>query len=277
MHAATPNCPIENELAADVIRQIVSDTCADVQEIAMLDGGIVSQEGLRRLKHRGDRCADDLIRLLGSNDNLLSIDTVVAQYDERRRGGYWRLIVEQFAQLFAIQPSSGSALMSRRMLPGIFMAIDVILGPKQRSLYDVRAREIEGPYEPGLETGLSAANKLAMDLLVQVAESFSPYESRARWFINMVNGHVAPVSQTSLSAVDEHNPVQGEIRPMTNIDLKIFLRTLFVDLRFNIESAPRRAILEVRHDAKTIATVRDVLREVWTPLPKQPNNQDHVA
>lgn len=128
-----------------------------------------------------------------------------SSWDTSRNFPFDRLIVKKFSHLF----EDGEALMagkntiSRRILPGFFMAVNMMLGPdaiedyqeKCRKLVDVirkkrgRAFTWEDAYKD------SKTNKVIQDAMITIAFQFENLEKRSIWFIDMVNNHLAPANE----------------------------------------------------------------------------------
>lgn len=251
-------------MAAQLIRRIINDAYADVRETVALDGGTMSPERLRELRVKGDHRALELAQALVSNDNRdvekYIPSAATAAYDERREKGYHRLIVTRFAHLFEVNSSKPGKVFSRRMLPGIFMAIDLILGPKLRASFDARSQEILRNMVDGGEEVAGESSRLMTDILIEVAVAFERYERRASWFIKMINGHLAPRTEQELA---------GEVAEIDGEGVMHLLRTLFLDVRYDVETAQRRPAMAQRYGDRKITIVREVLDRLWLPVMKR--------
>jgi hypothetical protein len=175
--------------------------------------------------------------------------------EERRQGGFGRIVVSRFAHYFSAEDSTGHTAFSRRLLPGFFMGIDLILGPKLRFEFDARMNKIDHQNEFGQERMSTDAKLLLLDILIEIAATFDPYERRAKWFMNIINGHAAPPSEP------RHTLEGAEI---SSGEFKLFLKTLLVDLRYKTTSNHLRCKFDNRYGNRKIESVKSILDDLWT-------------
>jgi len=110
---------------------------------------------------------------------------------------FYRLLVKQFSGLLKEKPSRKG--FSRRMLPGYFLAVDMLLGSDKVESYHERCRAIisrikadVGEDEFDWEHFYQECDAITVSLDAQVAlaAQFGDYDKRANWFINLVNSNL---------------------------------------------------------------------------------------
>ena len=175
---------------------------------------------------------------------------------ERRQSGFRRLLVSRFAHFFAAEDTTGHTAFSRRLLPGFFMGVDLILGPKLRLEFDARINKVSHQNEFGQGPLQTEARMVLSDILIEIAATFEPYERRARWFINIINGHPAPPSE-------QRHALEGA--EISSDEFKLFIKTLLVDLRYRTRSNYFRAKLDNRYGTRKVETIKRILDDLWTP------------
>ncbi len=180
-----------------------------------------------------------------------------ASWDQARHFPFDRLIVKKFSHLFKAAP--GPTTVSRRMLPGFFMAISMMLGPDVVESYQERCRMIVERIRDGQEDfdweDVYAAEEtglVTIDAQVTVVQHFEDFAKRAEWFINLVNGHLSPPGDSSDEAA-----LNWE---MTEAGFQRFLDALLKDLRDAVTDDAGRKKVAKRHGAAAVERVIAVLR-----------------
>lgn len=184
-----------------------------------------------------------------------------ANWNEKRDYPFDRLIVKRFSSLFQEKDPSRFDRGSRRMLPGFFLALGMMLGPDSVDHYQERCRLIVDRIrdEKGdafdWEDVYAAkdARTLLLDALVDIARRFDNFERRANWFIEMVNGNLTPVDESPSDDADwELNPA----------GVKNFLNTLLDDLRRVLATDQGKRHIAKRHGDDAVATIERVFEVI---------------
>ena len=129
-----------------------------------------------------------------------------------KRDPFTRILVERFSDLFPTQGGYDleQGALSRRMLPGFFVAIRFMLGgpiyDKFRlecsELFDALREEKPTMSEPahwGAFYGHPDANRICQLVYVRVALYFATYAKRKAWFIRMINSKLKSINPLSAS------------------------------------------------------------------------------
>lgn len=184
-----------------------------------------------------------------------------AAWEQSRKRPFDRMLVKRFAHLFPARSGDdgGSVdILSRRMIPGVNLAVTMMLGPDLYSQCQRKAQAIvERLRAPSGSVDWSRvhrhpdARSLVNDVLVVVAHYFVNFEKRRDWFILLVNGNL---TRASASAADAH----WELTPAL---FHQFMRALFADLEEAL-GKDGGAALRTRHGAATVETLNDFLKRL---------------
>ena len=180
-------------------------------------------------------------------------------WDSQRNFPFDRMMVKKFSSLFRDGAALGPDDLCRRMLPGFFVALGMMLGPDVVEEYQEKLR---GVVERARGDGTTVFNwddvykdptakTLALNAEVEVAQHFDEFEKRAQWFITMVNGHLTQVG------ADVHANVKDwEINPA---GFKKFLRALMSDLIARLGTDAGKMAITKKSGAETCADLFDIL------------------
>jgi len=148
-------------------------------------------------------------------------------WDQTRRRPFERLLVARFSNLFPHEGEldSGSGFVSRRILPGFFMAIEMMAG---QELFEKCHRACKNLAKTRKEEQGSSflwrdfyvdkeANVLVDDTLAVIVPHFADFDKRFRWLRNLMNGHLAAPDDFAF---------EGDIIAQWQMDDKTLLRML---------------------------------------------------
>lgn len=164
---------------------------------------------------------------------------------QARENFFGRLLVRRFAHLFIEDDGSlpVDKVISRRILPGFFVAVDMMLGPELVEDYQRRCREIVKRL--GGDTGGNVswedyysdqeAVKLVLDAQIKMALHFREIEKRIVWLTTLINNHVGAAS---------HRPSAQLIRSQ---ETAILLSYLFSDLAKVLSEEDGRRFISRRY------------------------------
>ncbi len=177
-----------------------------------------------------------------------------AAWDTKRDFPFDRLIVKKFSHLFSEKRVGRFDRVSRRMLPGFFMALGMMLGPDivddlqgRCHLIVEQLKEEQGDHFDWADAYESEqANAIVLDALVPVARHFEDFEKRREWFIALVNGHLTAVQDS------EKNDAGWEL---TTAGFDRFLTALLQDLSAVLQSENDRPRIVKRYGADAVNAV----------------------
>lgn len=176
--------------------------------------------------------------------------------DKARENFFGRLLVRRFAPLFIENGGDSAAekVVSRRILPGFFVAVDMMLGPERVEEYQKQCQNIVWRLSGGDPARLAwddyytdpEAVKLALDAQIKMALHFREIDKRIIWLTTLINNHVGSLS---------HRSAEETIAPKDTISLLSFL---FADLTATLSSESGRRFIFRQYGQDTFARLATV-------------------
>lgn len=186
-------------------------------------------------------------------------------WDRAREYPFDRQIVARFARLF---PEKGrwridENVLSRRMLPGFFMALNMMLGPEVVEDFQERCRAVlrrlkeeRGEAFTWQDVDTSAAmNEVILEAVVGIASHFETLGRRAEWFMTLVNSHLAPADV-------EREGAEAATWQMTEGAFLYFVGALFSEVRAIMATETGRLRLTKKYGGDACAALFDILRQL---------------
>ncbi len=180
-----------------------------------------------------------------------------SDWDQQRNFPFDRLMVKKFAGLFKDGAALGPDDICRRMLPGFFVALGMMLGPEVVEEYQEQLRAVVarvrdgGVFNWGTVYKDPSAKEISLAAEVAVAQHFDEYDKRSEWFINLVNGHLTQVG------ADVHANVKGW--EMSPVGFKKFLKALMGDLIAQLDTDAGKMAITKKFGAEVCADLFDIL------------------
>jgi len=167
-------------------------------------------------------------------------------------------MVKKFSNLFKDGDKLGPDDLCRRMLPGFFVALGMMLGPDVIEDYQEKLRAVvtrvrkdgKGVFNWDLVYKDKTAIGVALHAEVEIAQHFDEYIKRSEWFLNLINGHLTAVD------ADAHANVQGW--EMSPTGFKGFMRGMLSDLRTQLDSDAGKMAITKKYGAETCADLFDI-------------------
>ena len=184
-----------------------------------------------------------------------------AKFAQNRNYPFDRVLVQRFEGLLARGP--GSKGIPRRVLPGFFMAVEMMLGPQVLEACQEHCRVIVeriskaqgGKFAwPDLYAEPEAAT-LAFDALVAMAAYFADYDKRARWFLTIVNGHLGPAPANA--SPEEAAWQLGEAA------FRDLLGALFAEIKDSVATADARTLFARKYGIDKCRAVAEALARIY--------------
>lgn len=204
--------------------------------------------------------ADDYLRKPLEGDEVVRalrrcLGRVVAKrrtrYVQARENLFGRLLVRRFSHLFVEDETghAGDRVISRRILPGFFVAVDMMLGPELVEEYQRRCRDIVNRLSPDSASDIlwedyyadDEANRLALDAAIKMALHFREIDKRVVWLATLINNHVGAAS---------HRPSTQLITPS---DTMVLLSYLFSDLAHALGDRAGREFISRHYGEETLS------------------------
>ena len=179
--------------------------------------------------------------------------------EERRQHPFDRLIVSPIEKLLSggTGPSIEKGGISRRILPGFFMGVNMMMGPDVIADYRMRADSVfkrlggwnGGDWQRFFQD--QEARDLRLDALIAMAVHFSNPDNRAQWFMGMINNHLAPA---------EGDPDSDASWRLVRPSYERLIDALFADLMTAVSSPKARESITKRFGPETCASVAAIMK-----------------
>lgn len=165
---------------------------------------------------------------------------------EKRTKPFHRLMVHNFSRRFADERTlrANPALLSRRMLPGFFNVLLLMLGPDRLADYEKRADKIvqdagvdqDHPCDWEQVYAAPAAKRLCLKAEIEIAQFFVQTEKRLQWMIAVINSNLITLD----------NDASGDAWTLNTTAAENLLSSLFRDLRAALTRPQTRTKIEDR-------------------------------
>lgn len=241
------------DLFVDYLQQAIKSNSAlklDAQELAFQSRQFKKEEKERYL-NRTQKIAEQWLD-----------EVTLEQRGEARKRAFERVLVKRFSHLFPPnKPLKNKRAVSRRILPGLMLALEQLAGAEFVQQCRVAGRNIlkNVREEKGADFKWSefyndpAINDLVDDLMAVVAWSFRDVERRVQWLMNLINLNLAPPEDY----VFEGTGIEKWTLQRTGlIDL---LSALFSDFRDKLAQEDSSRDMENRYGQKSCAAIRQLI------------------
>lgn len=241
---------------------VVSAVVDRLKTIANAKGGTLTVADLDGMQSEFDRQAQALSGVFEQSFEVYVKARERASWDQQRNYPFDRLMVKKFSYLFKDGDALGPDEISRRILPGFFLALGMMLGPEVVESYQEKCRGIvervkgngkgvfnwEAVYED------MEAKALTLEAEISLAGYFEDLEKRTTWFLTLVNANLTP-------------PEAGAGGPaayweLNEVGFRKFLNALLSSLREHLETDNGKMWITKRHGAETCASLFDILKHV---------------
>lgn len=167
-------------------------------------GGFLGLRHVDAIEAEFQAKADQLATVFAQALNDAAREQEELRWFSIKRPAFDRLIVKRFEHLFMQRDAKGQmhGAISRRLLPGFFLALQMMLGPETMEQYhqrsdDAVARIMGGelPINWDLVDQDDDVQNVLLDAQYAIALHFEDAQRRFEWFIHIANSHMAPATQ----------------------------------------------------------------------------------
>lgn len=185
-----------------------------------------------------------------------------AAFDHAREFPFDRLIVNTFAELFTPKRAEldGDDRVTRKVLPGFFMALDRMLPPERLAEFQERCRKVlariggdENVFDWRALYADADANVLLIDALAALVPHFEAYEKRRNWFLPLVNDNL-----------QKDGNDDWELSPRGFINLTL---AMFSPLRNELRDIAGRSRMVERYGPADCQNLQRIIDKMWGPSP----------
>ncbi len=258
---AVKNPASAKEQSKALAQSTVGSFVSQLKQAANANGGMLSVQDLDAMQDSFAQKAREMQAQIEATLDNYADARDQQKWNKSRVDPFYRLMVKPFAHLFAEKPSRKGV--TRRMLPGYFIAIGMLLGPDNVTSYHARCRGIVARLKSEVGEdhfdwdGFYAerdALTVRLDAQVIIAGQFSEYDRRSGWFINLVNSHLAPLGDSA---------TEGERRwSLEEQGFRRMLDAMLTDLRKLLSSDKGRERLIKRHGADVVDNANKALKRL---------------
>ncbi|MEE8393908.1 MAG: hypothetical protein V3R66_06140 [Rhodospirillales bacterium] len=258
--AAGPTPASQSQALAEAVTSSLLDR---LREEAKRKGGTLTIKDLEGMNREFQEKAKALQVVFEKSFEEYVLARERSSFEHVRQYPFDRVIVKSFSHLFADDKGLLEAddTISRRILPGFFMAFTMMLGPDLIEVYQEQCRKIvdrikkknpgrfewESVYDDG-ET-----EEMVLDAQVAIALNFKDMEKRGEWFIEIINNHLAPLGS-------ERNPDEAVWR-FTPMAFKRFIGSLLSDLNGEISTEGGRMRISKRHGVEVCVELAEIIKQ----------------
>lgn len=184
------------------------------------------------------------------------------KFAQNRNFPFDRVLVKRFEHLLARGATVDPDRLSRRILPGFFMAAQMMLGAGVLEGYQERCRVIVARLKAA-QGGKFAwpdlyadpeTDALAFEALAVMASYFADFDKRARWFLTIVNGHLAPAPAGASYAESNWQ--------LSDTGFRAFLTALFAEVRTAVATPDARARFAERFGVKPCLATAEAMEKL---------------
>lgn len=239
----------------------VGSVVDQMRQKASANGGMLSLQDIDAMQSTFEQQARDMQAQIEATLDNYADARDQEKFAKERVDPFYRLIVKPFAPMFAEKPSRKGV--TRRMLPGYFTAIGMLLGPDIVENDHERCRGIvarlkseAGDENFDWETFYAERDALTvrLDAQVIIAAQFADYDKRSNWFINLVNSNLGGLPESASEAQQRWVLDEPGFRRM--------LDAMLSDLRKVLSSEKGRERLTKRHGADVVDNANKALKRL---------------
>ncbi|OEJ67613.1 hypothetical protein [Magnetovibrio blakemorei] len=192
---------LRRKRSSAMAQAVVSAFTERLQEEAVKQGGYLSQAHIKQLDIEFQAKADQLTNVFEQAFQDAAREQEELKWSAIKRPAFDRLIVKRFEHLFVHRGADGipHGSVSRRLLPGFFLALNMMLGPDDLRKFHNRCdlavdRIMKGklPVDWDFVDKDAEILEIILDAQYAIAVHFEDTARRSTWFTQIVNSHLAP-------------------------------------------------------------------------------------
>lgn len=191
-------------------------------------------------------------------------------WDKTRRRPFDRVLVKRFSHLFPAENGLDTDIgaLSRRILPGFFMAVEQMAGPE---LFDQCQNACKGLAKAEQKSQGSRlhwnklydnakANELVDDVFAVISSHFDNFDKRCAWLHDIIESHMAPAGDYSFEgeSITEWR--------LTTEHIHKLLDALYVPFRKKLAEGKNHDQAKKRYGDKACRTIEQLLKNIDAAL-----------
>ena len=260
--------PSPEEQTQQLANSVVSNFTNRLTAEANAKGGSLTVQDIQALNKEFEQQAKDLKGVLDKSFEEYVSARERASWSQSRKYPFDRMIVKTFSNMLEDDSRKlrRQDSVSRRILPGFFMALSMILGPDKMEAYQGKCRAVvklvkraygdKFEWEDIYES--DDARAIVIDALIDIAHSFDNIDKRAEWFIDMINAHLPPPDdKTTQTEADWQFTTDG---------FKQFFKAMMSDLTDALDSEGGRLLITRRHGVEETIELVEMMKSISVGL-----------
>ncbi|MBF0248412.1 MAG: hypothetical protein HQL36_10145 [Alphaproteobacteria bacterium] len=185
---------------------VVSAIGGKLLEEAKKHGGYLPQTRIQELTAELEGKAELLTKVFSQALTEAALEQEELHWQSMKRPPFERLLVKRFEHLLIREDTPGhvTGTVSRRMLPGYFLALNMMVGPEKMEDFHKRCeaavqRVMKGrlPVDWDLLERDAVVHDMILDTEYAFTLHFSDAMRRSEWFLQIINTHLAPIGDPS--------------------------------------------------------------------------------
>jgi len=247
-------------LAKSITASFVDRITAEAQK----NGGDLNIQDIHNLEGEFEKKTDALQLTLENALDDFARAREQSHFSLTREHPFDRLFVSEIDNLFVSDEEAPRSFhkVSRRILPGFFKAMSLMMTPDLIDEYQERTRAIVKRVSEGREDDFTwddvfvetDAQDICLEAQVAMAFHFKELDKRSQWFVNLINENLPPLPATSSPAAHD-----WRLTPQT---FREVVSSLFNKLRKTLDSEMGEIKITLRHGAGTCGALISVLDQV---------------
>jgi len=246
-------------LAESITASFVDRITAETQR----NGGVLNVQDIHDLEGEFEKKTDALQITLENALDDFARAREQSHFSLTRENPFDRLFVAEIDDLFVGDEEAPRSFhkVSRRILPGFFKAMKLMMTPDLIEEYQERTRAIVKRVSEGREDDFTwedvfkeaDAQDLCLEAQVAMALHFEELDRRSEWFVNLINENLPPLDPSFSPAAKD-----WRLTPETFSEL---VGALFAKLRTALASEMGEIKITLRHGAGTCGVLINVLEQ----------------
>jgi len=237
---------------------------------ATAKGGYLSVQDLQTMNKDFKRQTEDLKVVFEKSFEDYVVARERAAWSKSRKFPFDRMIVKTFSYMLESDSRKlrRSDSVSRRILPGFFLALGMMLGPdkyeayqgKCRAVVKILKKEYGADFEWDDIYDSDDARAIVIDALIDIARHFEDFDKRRAWFVDMVNAHLPPADDTMTQTEAEWT--------FSEQGFDNFFAALISDLTDALESEGGRMLITRRHGVDATIELIELMKKLTDEVKK---------
>ncbi len=247
------------ELSREKAASAVTSMVEQMKAKAAGNGGFLRTEDITAMEKGFQDQVSELTQSLEISFEAYVEARERAEWDSAREFPFGRVVVKRFSHLFKEPRDGRMDTVSKRMLPGFFSGLNMMIGPESVDLFQERCRRVvekirdqDGEdFDWDSVYAAPETSAVVIDALMTIAPHFDNFQRRQDWFIELINGHLAPVG--------EHEPDAGW--EMSPVGYKRFIGALYAELNGMLANDTAHDRISKRYGSNAVEAVIKLVKQ----------------